>query len=398
MVKYNQSVHFIQLKSVLVTCSNNFEITYIFMYNTKPTPLNPHVEKSLERMALWSMVPLETGTEDTSPPPPSVLEMKFEPFAKTYSNITHNMDGIMSLDQGRKRHEILQPFTCHHEKTEYNYGYHEPQTATPDPCTYSPNYNAVKPSSVLHKLPKYKPPHGKQHYSSSADVVAAYQRNMRDFDPKSIDIPDYCSRERVYPPENHVPSITLPTTEKVEREFVSPAAHIAPADPPEYTPPPVTVFDLQTDRKDMFDVDIGRVYNKAVEQRDKLRPRSTSKDLGPKTIKTPSKNKRVEFLDSLKQERFSFMNEIKEATTPKTRTIKKSKQPKRPKSTFDNMRPRDFYGFPGQREVNGEPKIPIDPIESYKKTLPRVKTIKIMPSPPPLSDVEFWTNTTRHHR
>ena len=368
------------------------------MYNTKPTPLTPQVEKSLERMALWSMVPLNTGTEE-SPPPPSILETKFEPYTKTYSNITNNMNAIISFDQERKKREYLPPFKCYpHHITEFNTGYHDKNIGAPDPCTYTPNYSAVQTSTVAHQIRKPRPHTGKKRYSSSADVAAAFQRDMRDFEFTEVDLPDFCSRQGVQPPENHVPSVTLPTTEKIERVFVPPGAHIDPADPPEYVPPPVTVFDLQTNRTDLFKEDSGRYYNRAVEQSDKLRPRSTSTDLGPKRIPTQYKNKRVEFLDSLKQERSDFLTEIKQATTPKKRAIQPKKQDKRPKSTFDRMRPRDFSGFPGQAEVTGELKIPIDPIESYKKTIPRVRTIKIMPAPPPLDDVDFWSNTTRHHR
>ena len=368
------------------------------MYNTKPTPLPPQVEKSLERMALWSMVPLSTGT-DESPPPPSILETKFQPYTKTYSNITNNMNAIVSFDQEKKKSEYLPPFKCYpHHTTDFNYGYHDSNIGAPDPCTYTPNYGAVLPSTPIHKIPKPSSHLAAKHYSSSADVIAAFQRDMRDFELNEVDMPEFCSRQDVQPPENHVPSITLPTTEKIERVFLPPGAHIDPADPPEYVPPPVTVFDLQTDRTNLFKEDSGRYYKRAVEQSDKLRKRTITADLGPREIPTPYKNKRVEFLDSLKNERSDFMNEIKQAKTPKKRTVKPKKQDKRPKSTFDRMRPRDFYGFPGQGEVTGEPKIPIDPVESYKKTIPRVRTIKIMPAPPPLNDVDFWTNTTRHHR
>ena len=376
------------------------------MFNTKN--YESRVEKSLDRMSLWSTIPLNTGTEDESPPPRSCLDMKFEAFTKTYSDITNAMDGVVALDRKQKKHAVLPPFQCQHSKTDYNYGYRSPPDTKPDPCTYNPNFNATLPSTTASKLPKNivnKPEknytetseiQGTHDISSVEDVVTAFQRNIRDFSTSNITLNDKYSSDVDYNPFP-VHTTTLPKNKKRDLTPISETSNVEFYDPPPAPAPPSTDFYTQLDRKELFMTDIGREYPKAVSQLDGLKPRVKVKELGPKlkNTRTPRKMSRVEFLDSLAKERREFISELTDTFSPKTRSLQTQAQKienKRPKSNFEFMRPREELQFPNQHEVIGEPKIPIDRDKVNKKEIPR-KT-KIHKSPQDLRGRDFWTKST----
>lgn len=141
-----------------------------------------------------------------------------------------------------------------------------------------------------------------------------------------------------------------------------------------------------------------RNYPDAASQLDKLKPRTPSltsiRHQQPR-FESPPKNKRVEFLQKITREQRSTMklltkNQSNEDQSQKEKCVSVLSQSKskrsvktpaksksRPKSAFDLQSSRPKSLFPGMPEPFPGTKYPCDPIESYKKTIPAPKRIKI---------------------
>lgn len=358
--------------------------------------VDPRVEKSLERMDLWSMVPLHTGTEDITPVPPSVLETKFEAFPKTYSTITANIDHIMSLDSKPQKQEYVKPFYCEHTITKYNTVPPRFDPATPHACTYTPHFNAIKTRIPAHRIgaPRRRT---KKKAFSAAEVIKEYQENIRDYDIKETMVPSLTTKRSKIIEEDHKIFRCLPEEPTERNIYTMPITIDIPTrDPPPFKESPVTIFELQPSRKPIFKTDPQREYKEAVAQSDKLRPRTHQADLGPKKIETPKKNKRTEFLEEIKRERNDFIQELKALERPIKRETNTPR--KRSESSFDRQMPRPEVFNHMNKEPLGEPKLPVNVGESFKKTVPRTRIPEIRPKPPPLEGPAFWTSMTHHNK
>lgn len=272
---------------------------------------------------------------------------------------------------------------------------------------------------------------------STADVISLYQTNMRDFDEKSVNYPkfeftsddphtiSYKIRKECLKGE----SLCFKTAGN--RDFFdsnSLTKNIAPADPVSIKPPPVPILSRQKnrelsvlDRLKFFNetadndniagnyaddgtykhfnmhnskvadlaLSLSRNYPDAAIQLDKLKPRTPSltsiRHQKPR-FESPPKNKRVEFLEKITREQMNTMKKISKNENSKSmlqhskvKKIVKSptKSNSRPKSAFDLQSSRPKSLFPDLPEPFPGTKYPCDPIESYKKTIPSPKRIKI---------------------
>ncbi|EAY09361.1 hypothetical protein TVAG_417830 [Trichomonas vaginalis G3] len=357
--------------------------------------IDPRVEKSLDRMDLWPMVPLHTGTEDITPAVPSVLETKFEPFPKTYSTITANIDHIMSLDSKPQKQEFVKPFYCEHTITQYNTVPPRFDPAAPHACTYTPNFNAIKTKIQTHKIGPRRRRNNKKAFSA-AEVIKEYETNIREYDIKETIVPSLTTKRSKIIEEDHKIFRTLPDEPQDRNLYTMPITiNIPTRDPPPEKPTPVTVFERQPSRKPIFKEDSQRDYKDAVPQSDKIRPRSHITNLGPKEISTPKRNQRVEFLNEIKRERNDFIQELAALDHPVKRAAQTPR--KGSKYSFDKQMSRKNEFLNIKKEQLGEPKLPVNPGESFKHTVPSTRMPEITPAPPPLEGVAFWTSLTRYN-
>ena len=114
---------------------------------------------------------------------------------------------------------------------------------------------------------------------------------------------------------------------------------------------------------------------------------------------SPPKNKRVAFLDKITREQNKTIKNLSKSQLKEIESvlkinreapvssqseqrrhfpqIKQTKSKVRPKSAFDLQSSRPESVFSGHSESPSETKYPSNPIESYKKTIPQPKAIRI---------------------
>lgn len=181
-----------------------------------------------------------------------------------------------------------------------------------------------------------------------------------------------------------------------------------------------------------------RIYPKAVEQADNLRPKKPFHKFSNDTSREPKvvKNRRVQMLDQFKKEKHDLINEIckksslmsakisafssknssendfgldDDSIKSKKRKIslsemaedelnysinKRSKSGLKKRTPFDIQSTRPSF-LPGEKNYanDPEPVYPFDPIESFKKLQPEAKFVTIRSKLKPLPDDKFWQTT-----
>lgn len=346
-------------------------------------------------MKLRSMIPLNTGTEDISVPPPSPLETKAESYTATLSNYTRNIDTMVALDVKEVHHQVVKPFqSTEHSKTSFKPHFTNKKRATPGPAAYDPKFDAIFKQEPQHGLPPHDSnyqPHPKCAYST-ADIISMYNTSLRDFDPNNIQYPKMQELHPEIPEPPLTPSLCFTCGGKRDI-FVntSPAKHLIPIDPIDPPPPPVIdMKNRQTDREFYYPPDPNRIYHDAVRQRDQLRPKTPQVHRFDEQVARdmkPAKNARVAFIEKISKEQNDFMKHLSRKPVER-----KAEPSPRAKSSFAHQRSRSNMLFPDEKEIKEkEPRFPFDPIESYKKTLPRVHTTKIREPGKPMPEELFWT-------
>lgn len=114
------------------------------------------------------MVPLEVGNPSSSIFPPSPLEVKRHCFKNTISNFTKNIDckvnveglnkkPIESIDnQSNKSYKDIINFHLEHRTTPYKPSFNQKKHSNPGVGSYTPQYDAILPSSIKISLKEKK--------------------------------------------------------------------------------------------------------------------------------------------------------------------------------------------------------------------------------------------------
>lgn len=350
--------------------------------------------RAFERMKLMSMIPLNTGTEGTTPPPPSVLQRKMDSFSNTISNYTRTIDTMISVERSTKESKYQQDVPEHvkHRITHMTPGFRSDKKDTPGPTSYDPNFNSVLPSVKKTVLPTRDLKEQKQRSLTSAGFVRNYNQNIRDFDISKAEIQEF---ERVYPENDLVKPLkpSLCFTSHGERNVFannSPAKHLVSADPMPFKNPPVIDFSRDQKPREIFHIepDANRNYEKAADQQRNLKRRIPNAPSFAQQIdrdSKPVKNKRVELLEMLTQQQNTTLQRLTSKLENRERKSRENGH------TFGQQRPRTSLLFPNESVVDEKEHIlPYDPIASYKKTLPRVHEVEIRPRKRELTGPDFW--------
>ena len=379
--------------------------------------------RSFNRMKLLSMIPLSTGIESQAIAPVSALERKAEPYQGTYSTHTENIDHQLSAFTKKDHHyKLTSPEENNipkYKPSPYKPQFEKTSQSTPTPISYTPQYEACLPSVQITTLPpkNQETPQKSLQETNTSTLVSQFYTSLRDFDLSNFVIP-----ERYYPDVEEQNTIedtinkskTRPTPElisKVGRTVIindTPAKHIAPADPIPEKEPVVPIISRQKERVGLeVKEDKGLNYPKAIEQLDKMKPRTktTSFDQQVSREKRTSPNKRVAFLDQLAAEQKRFIKELSRGNSVQERGINQDSdfdmnaKKRRPATTFEKQRPRQKDLFPDQKKLHQNSRWPeSDPIQNYLKLAPRVRTVTIRPAKKPLSDIDFWHVTDCHRK
>jgi hypothetical protein len=145
---------------------------------------------------------------------------------------------------------------------------------------------------------------------------------------------------------------------------------------------------MQADRNMDAVPDPGRFYEHSADQQRRALKRTPK----PPRFKyqttrgeQPKKNERVEMLHALTQKQHAFIARV----TAKSRAGKAAKGPGMPPS-FREQRARSPEVFPTQTQLADDTRFPFDPIESYRKTIPRTPMGKIHLKGKELVGGDFW--------
>jgi hypothetical protein len=145
---------------------------------------------------------------------------------------------------------------------------------------------------------------------------------------------------------------------------------------------------MQTDRDFGPVPDPGRFYEHAADQQlQVLRRTPKPPRFREQTTRgaQPKKNERVEMLHQLTQKQHAYIARV----TGKSRAGKSAKR-SRKTSSFREQRARSPDVFPTQTQLAGDTPFPFDPVESYKRTIPRTTLGKIHSKRKELVGGEFW--------
>ena len=327
-------------------------------------------KKVIERMQLISMVPLEINPKDASPPPKSALEQTFEFDDRSMSKFAKMLNYNIKGDISKMLNPEANPPTFDHQITSFTPAFEVPEPSQPEPASYHPVYDAVKPSPIqptIGIIPEFRP----KSEMTTASIVDNFNNSIRSFDPKLLShAQDTC--EPITPPEEALPKMLVTFDKQTTRQpLVKPIINKNDF----YVPPPekvvVTNFDKQMPRTKTIKYDEGRDYSdKAIPELDNLQKRASSNISMKKQLPRDyiaKRNERVAFLEDIARQQRALLTKI----SPQRKNTK-SLPPKR--ETFALQRPRtDLLGV---KPVH-ESKFPSDPIKSLQYIMPRIPAVKI---------------------
>jgi hypothetical protein len=162
-----------------------------------------------------------------------------------------------------------------------------------------------------------------------------------------------------------------------------------PGDPPPERTPMAPDLSRQRDPRRPTPVDVGRVYEEAVAQEMKLKPRIQTQpkfELQTARLHQKNGNARVQRLDELALEQKAYVEEVSMKSSRRTKKVTKH----RPKSSFALQSKRPPKVFPSQTSPVDESAWPSDPLESQKKCMSRARAPVIYPTEKELTGVQFW--------
>lgn len=376
------------------------------------------IKKSLERMQIMSVIPLNVGPEYSSPEIVSALDRNWDVYQNTISNYSQALE--YGIKKNKKSGYIPSfkedPFT---KKDYFSYGhttyepsFHNMPLMPPEPASYYPDYKCTVPSPPKHQIQQLKQQKPIQNATTS-DIVGQYSLNMRTFNPENISNLSDCFQADL---DAHIDDHKVHSTFKEQKkrddlfqkesltanhEFYVPSSQFSQ---PISTQKKLkkSSYDLESmsDREFYQKVDSGRDYSqKAFEQFLKLNDKShLTPNLQRQSLRyrQPEKNSRVSFLDNLANEQNVM---LKKLTKPRASSVvsqpsnlqTKLNNPSR--SSFQKQLAReDFIPHSLKKETFSESKYHIDTEKSFKRIWPRIPTTKIYPSPKyQHQSKDFWT-------
>jgi hypothetical protein len=346
--------------------------------------------RGFDRMNLFSMIPLNVDHEHSTPTRGSALDMKVSAFSGAMANFTRSLDTMTSACDELPPREVLLPQVFEHHRTPFKPTFKNKMKSSPGPSAYDPKYGSVRPRIPQTTLPprSRNPPRPALSAMSTADVVSLYQTRLRDFEPDEVVVPALSELQCDSKPQS--PALSMRRTGGERDPFgpQSPARYLAPSDPPPARPPAVREFEMQVDREVDAVRDSDRFYEHAADQqRRALKRTPTAPRFDEQTTRwaPPKKNERVKMLHALTQKQHAYIARV----TAKSRAGKAAKPPGRP-SSFREQRARSPEVFPTQTQLAGDTQFPFDPIESYRRTVPRTLLVEIHPKGKELVGGEFW--------
>jgi hypothetical protein len=339
------------------------------------------------------MVPLELDSEVAMPEKTRILNWREKPFSGTIADTTRTIDAAASVDivyEGSNRKINVESWGKHRNPTSYNPLWRIPKKDVPGPGAYDAKYNMPRVKQV-HLPSRNATRKLKKRKVGASNLIDIYCSNLRNFD--SV----YECEDTVYYDTEPSPKPLKPsvwTHGRSERDSFlrkTPASQLSAYDIPEPTPPRVAEFKRQMSREFEVVADVGRIYEKALEQELKLRKRTPNalrfqEQSGRKLLGEPSVNTRNQLLDEIAEEQSEYVRNV----TGKSRMRKERPSPRK-MSTFDQQRSRSAMLYSNVTEDMGmKSELPFDPISSYKNTIPQARKVQILGTRE-VSAQKFWT-------
>ena len=357
-----------------------------------PNPNDKAVQKSLDRMKIMSMVPLELESSQSSPGNISAIDQTWDLYRNTLSDYSQMLEF-----NGKDNHNVPDSFAklnkgYEYHRTTYKPSFRKNPSMHPEPASYNPEYKSVQPSAPTYTISKIQQKSQRSTTNSTTgDILNQFQNNIRGFDLENVkNIAD------TVPGEIKMPDTRIKHgfDEQLTREFDLAAKPVS-KDVDFYVPPPpeqkALDFSKMTDRNDNTKVDSGRSYDKAFQQFKKLHDTThvpTITKQMPRDYKAP-KNPRVAFLEKLAEEQNSLMKKITEERE------KRIQKPRVVKSSFAQQASRErAFNSHLAKEQFRDSKYKIDPAKSLQYVYPRVPYVKIPPPPKfesPKKQEKFWS-------
>ena len=326
--------------------------------------------KVIERMQLISMVPLEINPKDASPPPKSALEQTYDFTDRSMSKFAKMLDYNIKGDISKMLNPEANPPKFDHQITSYTPAFEVPEPSQPEPASYHPIYDAVKPSPIQPKIgviPEFRP----KGEMTTASIVNEFNNSMRSFDPRSLSHAQD-SLEPLQTTEEQLPKMLVTFDKQTTRQpLVKPTVNKNDF----FVPPPekivVPSFDKQTTRTKTVKYDEGRDYaDKAIPQLDNLQRRASSNISMKKQLSrdyVAKRNERVAFLEDIARQQKALLTKI----APKRKNTK-SLPPR--KETFALQLPRpDLLAV----KPIEDSKFPSNPLKSLQFIWPKTPSVKI---------------------
>ena len=338
--------------------------------------------KSMERMAIMSMVPLSIDPANSSPENVSALDRHYEVFNNPMSGYAQTLE-FHPNDKIDSR-EMTIP-TKERKVTPYRPACVRQKQYFPDPGSYTPDYAAMDPAPRLTTIQGRTTLTRPMHNATTSEIVERYSRDVRSFDESQIqNVNDAASVpvSREGPDLSRVSGFDQQLTRHVDF-----ALHRASENVGFFVPEPekVTVpsFDGQSSRVEPARTNGGRDYSyEAHQQLMKLRgtPKVSRFEMQSGRRYEPKKNERVAFLEEIdKQQKKMFeklrpkrsasvMGEVQRSEQFDIQTSRKAKIPYHTKETFQDSK------FPTNVEKSLKAVWPrpryttIKPITEYERT------------------------------
>lgn len=279
-----------------------------------------HVQsiKGFERMELMSMIPLDISDSSISLRPKSAIETDYELYRKLLSRYARNLDYGVKNDCKKFVRGNTDTSNITHKITSYESALESIDYTTPDPGTYSPDFNAIKPKiratniGIVHKKTKVK-----QLGKSTAASPTKYSLRLRS--KERLEAPAISELEELNPIKPGkpiaVPRFKTQLARKIEKPFPTALNPNVPFYLKPLSQPKSVYFDRQASRKDLFVTDHGRDYTDGVERGwAYLNKRSASVPNFSRQSdrdRLGNKNQRVAFLESIDSEQKEMLDKLK---------------------------------------------------------------------------------------
>lgn len=343
--------------------------------------------KTLERMRLMSMVPLELDPANSSAEAKGALDRSFGLYKNTMADFTRALEyegekenvWDVELNIKPERERKITPYEPAIPREPHYY---------PEPASYNPE--KPKPAPLLTSIARVPQTIPKK-AATTADIVALYNKGVRDFNPDLIDPMVTISKDSPAPRRDSRVHSSFDKQMERRIEIARPTiAHNVPFFLPKTEPPKTSSFDDQSGRIEVMKVDPGRDYSlRATQQLDNLKAKRVTRILTFKDQRgrddKPKKNERIQIMEDLLEQQQKMIEKIK--------PLRRVEVPKpRPRSTFEMQVARANTDPEPEKDMWYEPDIE----KSLPHVWPKVRTTKIRPLSNSLDRELMWDVPNKH--